>query len=363
MVVWALVKLTVGLAAILGLLWTVNTVLAVADPHFLEADTLSAKKVGRCVERPFLRAFWPNSDDSDVDAERAANYYAQFAALAANTYSGDFSGPARFKMQLADRPWLFVDRVERPGGFLADIYQQWNNGTFILLVAFRGTDSGPLFWELSDAVSNLGPFTSQINPFDQYAAARDVMKSARAVVEKKANGANYAFIATGHSLGGGLARHVSLAFPCTAAVTFDASFVTNERDLGMIYRNQFVEIFEDHDLLPKLEHQLLHHPVKTELSAWYQWYRMRGLERYDEGVPQDQHQIVKFATALSRMAITCMLDTSADRDEPCAIPEKYRPVGSSIYCRTMDPSWRKLDDVCKNVPALTQEAWDQHPYF
>jgi pimeloyl-ACP methyl ester carboxylesterase len=92
--------------------------------------------------------------------------------------------------------------------------------------------------------------TQWFNPWDRYRLAREAFADIRRQAFARAEGRVVRFHVTGHSLGGGLAVHVARGFPCTAAVVFNTSCVTNQIRFNEPYKdNQVVDIRENRDLL------------------------------------------------------------------------------------------------------------------
>lgn len=313
-------------------------------------------RLGTCAAQP-MTAFWqyygeepePGPPDPkpglfdpkpwDYDRELAANEFAQYAALATNTYfdkTAFIFDPAKTGIG-----WTFQGRTAEPGGFSADVYVHADDDVTLIAVVFRGTDG---VWALDDNLSNASWVFGVLNPFDQYSAARrfmiDVRK--RAVEENWANGGKYAFIAIGHSLGGGLAKHVAAGFPCTSAITFDGSFVTNNYKYQQPYRSHVIDIFEDKDWLTGWKHRFLP-PDPSSLTAYYQYYRFNAREG-----DKDQHGIEFMARSLSRTAISCLAR------ESCAIP-RGNNTGRSVMCVALN---NQTDAVRNTCQALKPSAPD-----
>ncbi|MCP5939675.1 hypothetical protein NL351_27565, partial [Klebsiella pneumoniae] len=88
------------------------------------------------------------------------------------------------------------------------------------------------------------------------------------------------YIAVGHELGGGLARHMAAAFPCTAAIVFNSTFVSNNFRLTEPYDGQVVDLFADNDLLSRLA--ILSNPRSFyRISRTHQWYRVHNTGAMD----------------------------------------------------------------------------------
>ncbi|MFN3077869.1 MAG: lipase family protein [Alphaproteobacteria bacterium] len=143
--------------------------------------------------------------------DKEAEQYVQYAMMASNAYH---DWPNRYYFPLQVIGWHQIDWHGNPTqqptftdmktGLAFDIFA--NDKTKDIVVAFRGTD------DLQDWISNLAIYKSP-----QYEQARYHFGE----LIKKFRGRQ--FMVTGHSLGGGLALHVSATFPAVKAVVFDSS--------------------------------------------------------------------------------------------------------------------------------------------
>ena len=147
------------------------------------------------------------------------------------------------------------------------------------MVVFRGTD-GPA--DLPDLISNASYFTQMVNPWDQYRTARRVFMDVRGDARALSGGLPIEYLAVGHSLGGGLARHMAAAFPCTVAITFNSSFVSNNFRLSDPFinrlkpnlekRGRIIDIFEERDPLSRVALYQSPHDF-FRINDQHQWYR------------------------------------------------------------------------------------------
>jgi len=269
----------------------------------------------RCAH-PGLARIWDffDKDYPDYNAEVVAHAFGIYAAFASNAYPNE-------KHETFDlNPWDFGwarrgDPVDRTGGFYADVFHQPGDDRLSVMVVFRGTD-GPA--DIPDMISNASYFTQMINPWDQYRTARSVFMDVRADAKAAAGDRRIEYYAVGHSLGGGLARHVAAAFPCVLAVTFNSSFVNNERRLAEPFIDyskrtikgggRIIDVFEDNDPLSRAA--LFYDPGSFfRLNAQHLWFRVRNREdRNRDGDADDpgEHGILFAAQSMSRIAAECL---------------------------------------------------------
>lgn len=350
------VQVVVVLALSLCILLVINFIdgryRPVTRAHLLVAGGVDP--MGTCMPRPF-RSFWHPTTPTDgegpvnleYNGEEVGTEFAQYAAMAANNYS---DGTKTFDFNDAGLGWQDVaERLDRPGGLSIDVYRREYKGVAYIAMAFKGTRGA---WSFVDHLSNASWFLRVLHVDDQYAAARAAVMKIRADQAEWINRRPYAFIAVGHSLGGGLAKHVAAAFPCTAAVTFDASPVSNEYILERPFKHQLVDIFEDEDFLSKhVTHALF--PVDDFMvDADYQYYRVST-----KPVGTDQHSIVGMTTALSRIALVCVANGLHNRPEYaryCRVSEQEAEGARAIWCKAMLPKWRSggVDFCSSHDPAL-----------
>ena len=94
--------------------------------------------------------------------------------------------------------------------------------TIDTIVAFRGTQ----MTSVQDWLSNFSWFVGGFPVATHYESARLAMAQIVRKLAREHPNAKFRYVATGHSLGGGLAQHIAAGFPCVSSVTFNTSFVT-----------------------------------------------------------------------------------------------------------------------------------------
>ena len=151
--------------------------------------------------------------------------------------------------------------------------------------------------------------TQYFNPWDQYRMARAEFKRVREKALADAKGRVVRFTVTGHSLGGGLAKHIAHGFPCTAAVTFNSSCVTNDFRFSQPYHEaQIVHLHENRDWLSTVV------CAPGNLLGWnagqqiYEanWIADRAGDFVDDVESSlQQHSIGRMSLAMSRQVLCC----------------------------------------------------------
>ncbi len=148
---------------------------------------------------------------------------AVYALLASNAYDGNEQ--PQFALPTG---WQEVAR-DAQGDLQYSLYELQRDGALQkVVVAFRGTDSERDWWT--------GNLTGE-----QYEQASQIIRSAQARYPTTP------LVATGHSLGGGLALHVSMRFAGVSAYAFNPSPLV--RQPQTIQNNRRVIYWEANDLL------------------------------------------------------------------------------------------------------------------
>ncbi|MBP1873807.1 hypothetical protein J2Z19_003526 [Ensifer adhaerens] len=281
----------------------------------------------------------------NFNADRVAAKYGLYAAASADTYADNEDQYVflhrdtvrrtewqRLNLGFGDViPHRFQDTLT---GLSLDTYFKEGSDCVTVLVAIRGTD----FTSIADWNTNLSWFSplfpNQYRLIDKKFA--QVMERAKILFE----GRTVRYVATGHSLGGGLAIHLARCFDNTDAVTFDPSFVQNT----LLCRNRpstVIEIYEKNEVLANLRKfafQPQSRNVNDERRATY------GLNPIEKGHWKwiDQHSMTGMAAGLLRLAIEC----DVERSKSCDIPRSYFTEQNSsqyiLYCDNFAPAAYKV---------------------
>ncbi len=336
----------------LGLLVLLVGLVAFANVFFASWVTInrddlgiSVGQSGRCI-RPTIPSFWRNYRGfPDYDNELISDYFGVYAAYASNVYRP--IPRERFDLQPDYFGWAPQgEPIVRPGGFYAELYYRRSADRLSVMMVFRGKDSAT---SITDLIGENTYFTQMINPWDQYRTARKEFAKIRKEAQTNAGELPVEYFMVGHGLGGGLARHMAAAFPCTAAITFNSTFVSNNRRLAEPYDGQVVDLFADNDLPSRLA--ILSNPrAFFRVSRTHQWYRVRNAGNF--AGPQGMQ---KAAVAMARIPAMCLLRTdcelkqrtSGDAAEPN--PQNARSAAdmSVLYCLAGPNSEGSKSDLCK----------------
>jgi dienelactone hydrolase len=334
--------------------------------------------------------------------EEGAYAYLQYAVAAAAVYrsepddtsdahfaeraSGDQPIPVTLNETYRDR-WAtaarkHVERSDSPTRLTYDVYFRDEPDHLSVLIAFRGTTLPWDWW------SNASWLTRPLHVADHYGDARKAFADVRSEALSRAGGKPVHYVATGHSLGGGLAMHVAFGFPCVSAVVFNASPVINRH----LYSDPFelphvVLLYQHCEILGAARSLVGGQEVKRNslggrvlatiqdlfggeaLGANFHdydydlynvgrreaqqgcWERWRGDDRHF-------HNMDNYVQALARFAADCEFQvTNKGRTAPCTFAE-FLPA-RRVYCPSFGraiPSRRADDPICKcaNWPAASR---------
>lgn len=283
---------------------------------------------------PDLRAASSSGPDAGCDdpegcenKEHISVAFLPYAIASLNAYGG--TGRQSGDLVKFDPSWTVVGApVEDASGLGYIVFSRTVDNEDHVLVAFRGTDSiGGDDWTKilptpTDAIANASWITQWFNPWDQYRLARDAFKEIRKQAFERAQGRVVRFHVTGHSLGGGLAVHIARGFPCTAAVVFNTSCVTNRIRYAEPYlESQVVDVRESRD---PLTNTLCAPAALLGWSANHQlygaeWIRVRRRENVDEmDLALRQHAIGGMTFAMGRTVLCCAQNQRRSSHESCA---------------------------------------------
>ena len=224
---------------------------------------------------PLCEPLTPRQIAKNKRYEVEAAEYAIYAMLSNNAYGPNHSA-IPLPLAWIERPeW----RKEFTTGFGMAVFEKHENSELTeVVMAFRGTD------ETRDWIQNLVPF------FRDQIPTADAEFSAVA----KAYSENHVkIVATGHSLGGGLAFHISFLHPGIDAIAFNSSPVT-KAGVKTITGNKRVSIWESGEGL-----QAPRNVVNVARLRWRGTLRREF--RFLHGSPLKQHSIDKLAVNLARL--------------------------------------------------------------
>jgi predicted esterase YcpF (UPF0227 family) len=160
------------------------------------------------------------------DLDKTSNEIYPYAIMSANAYD--------HKLQISIPGWKRIKRIKSNHGFSADIYNSDDEKSVV--IAFRGTDD-----KKDWPYANL-----KLSPGGQYSDADDLFS----MILKENSGKK--IITTGHSLGGGLAIHISLANEGVEAFVFNPSpRIFAGKNYGK-YDNRIVLAYESGEILESL---------------------------------------------------------------------------------------------------------------
>lgn len=260
-------------------------------------------------------------------SERTANEHLLYAIASNEAYEDPLL--KFFLVEKYDSAFSKFGEGERDG--LRYVAYIKRSATPTVLVAFRGTQGTS--WR--DWFANFSWITGALPVENEYAVARDVFNSVRERALAELGSGPVSFVATGHSLGGGLAQHVAAAFPCVDAVVFDASFVTNVFQFAAPFdKSVTIHIYDKDDELTWLRHLFL---VQRD-SDTYRWYPIKL-------VPCGKslcHAVTPFVIGMARAAVECQIGRPVD----CRILSSDTRA-QDVYCPSQDGI---RDELCR--PAL-----------
>lgn len=276
------------------------------------------------------------ADGWNYNRSLISRHYGLYAAMASDAYVDDWQRQRAFRLDERD---LIADsdRAGRTGwtrlprspafanGLGYDVYYNRRLPRPGVVVAFRGTDG---LYDV-DSFSN-GSWLFGWFFCDQYCLAeKEFGKILQAA--HRALGATFDVVVTGHSLGGGLARHIATTFPNVTAVTFNSSFVTNTPWFGGHSPRAMIRIYETGEVFGELDRSSrklwLRASSNTAKDADYR----TNMTLATVGISnvRREHNMENLAAGLLRSAVLCR----TERDAECAAPDAMSRL---IYCRYLD---------------------------
>lgn len=279
-----------------------------------------------------------------------------YAVASLNSYGNR----ARFNLTKLDPSWQPVGKpFAHANGLGYSVFARGLGNEYHVMVAFRGTDTwGGLVPVPTDAVANASWVTQWFNPWDQYKMAREEFAKVRTAAFAEAKGRTVRFHVTGHSLGGGLAQHIARGYPCTTAVVFNTSCVSNRVRFAQPYMdNQIVDIRENRDWLTKTI------CAPASLAGWgsrhqiYEanWIGDRAKTFADEiDSLLNQHVIGRMSFAMARTVLCCAQNQRRSQGKCGCAPSVLTSVDSTrrLFCegRKERPPGTKRLDPCDFSP-------------
>lgn len=278
-------------------------------------------------------------DGWNYNRNLAARAYALYAAASNDAYR-DFDKNDKRAFSIADdlRPlnsryskgstgWLHLERrSDSSSGFAYDVYVNPTTRPKGVLIAYRGTDG---FFDV-DSFANASWFIGAFNPMDQYTLVREEFPAVIERAKAKLRSSTIGIVTTGHSLGGGLARHVAGYHPDVTAVTFNSSPVTRTLFAPRSPISD-IRVYENNDGFSRLNSAVRRlHLMPSTNTPEDAVYRLNVSEQVDGhyGGIKIEHSAERLAAGLLRSSILC----KKDKDRECKTEDT---LSKTIYCRYM----------------------------
>lgn len=278
---------------------------------------ISADETQRC-EAPKLTVY-PRASYQRVVV---ANDYVPYAVASLNAYTD--GAPKGMTLDKHSPEWRLVGTWDR-GGLAFRVYHRDEPGRLVVLTVMRGTEA----LDISDWLADFSWLLAWLPIQTEYDEARLVFQATRKQAYEAAKGRKVSFLMSGHSLGGGLARHLALSYPCVAAAVFDSSIVENRFRLAEPYDPLIVNVFEDKDDLTHLQRLFF----RDHETATYKPYRQDAIRDNSEF----HHSITALSVGMARQILACQ-----EKKAGCPIPVSDLRA-RRLYCL----SWGKGTPLCK----------------
>ncbi len=282
------------------------------------ALAIAADEAQRC-EAPNLPVYPKGTYQRRV----AANDYLSFAVASMNVYSD--GAPKGVTLDKHSPEWREVGVWDK-AGLAFRVYHRDDTDRLTVLTVLRGTENQ----DASDWLANASWLVAWLPIETQYDEARLVFQATRKQAYEAAKGRKVGFITAGHSLGGGLARHLALAYPCVSAAIFNSSMVEQRYRLAEPYSNaMIVHTFEDLDELTRVQ-RLFFTDRETQT---YKHYRQDAVNDRAEF----QHTMTGLAVGMARQVLRCQ-----EKRAECPVPSSDTRA-RRLYCQ----SWGTNSPLCK----------------
>jgi hypothetical protein len=278
---------------------------------------IAADETQRC-EAPKLSVYPKNAYQRRV----AANDYLAYAVASLNAYND--GTPKGVSLEKHSPEWRSVGTWDK-GGLAFRVYHRDEPDRLSVLTVMRGTES----LDISDWLADFSWLLAWLPIETQYDEARLVFQATRKQAYEAAKGRKVSFLMSGHSLGGGIARHIAHSYPCVSAAVFDSSIVEHRYRLAEPYTPLIVNTFQEGDELTRAQ-RLFFDDSET---ATYKPYRQDVIKDKTEFM----HSITGLAVGMARQVLACQ-----ERRAECPVPHTDTRA-RTLYCQ----SWGKDSKLCK----------------
>lgn len=305
--------------AVVAALFGVATAATHLRPKVARASLgITADETQRC-EAPKLPLYARGSYQRRV----AANDYLAYAVASLNAYNN--GAPKGLSLDKHSPEWRQVGTWDK-GGLAFRVYHRDDADRLSVLTVMRGTET----MDVSDWLANFSWLTAWLPVETQYDEARLVFQATRKQAYEAAKGRKVSFIMAGHSLGGGIARHIALSYPCVSAAVFNSSIVENRFRLAEPYdQAMVVHVFEDGDELTGFQRYFF----SDRETANYKPYKQDAVRDRVEF----QHSMTGLAVGMARQVLRCQ-----EKRIECPVPATDTRA-RRLYCQ----SWGANAPLCK----------------